>query len=167
MAQDYRTVGIVVARRRLKSPWASYAWLPLAVLPAAPELPVGASLGQEGEEERFYAGPGTVTLNASETGHYRDNLAAAQPSLWVALRPVGDEVEFASVTADPYEGEALTESMGGIVEAVPMPADLRSWVEAFVEAFHVERAFFKRKRDRADPDALARRAAVRRDEDDS
>jgi len=164
MAQDHCTVGIVVARRRLKSPWASYAWLPIAVLPAAPDVTVGTSLGGEGGEERFYAGPGTVTLNASETGHYRDNLTSAQPSLWVALRPVGDDVEFASVTADPYEGEALAESMGGVVDAVPMPADLRAWVQAFVEAHHVERAFVKRKRDRANPDALARRAPVRRDE---
>ena len=29
-------------------------------------------------------------------------------------------------------------------------------IAAFVEAFHVERPFIKRKRDRADPDALAR-----------
>jgi hypothetical protein len=29
---------------------------------------------------------------------------------------------------------------------------------AFFEAFHIERKFEKRKRDRADPEALARRA---------
>ena len=166
MAQDHLTVGIVVARRRLKGPWASHAWLPVAVLPAAPGLPVGAPLGTDGDDERFYAGPATVTLNASETRHYRDNLTSAQPSLWVVLRPEGDEVELAAVTADPYEGEALAESMGEIVEALPMPAEVQAWVRAFFDAFHVEREFFKRKRDRADPDALGRRGAGRRREDD-
>jgi mannose-6-phosphate isomerase-like protein (cupin superfamily) len=163
MAQDHLTVGIVVARRRLKGPWQSYAWLPLAALPAAPDLPVGTRLGAHTDEEHFYAGSATVTLNASETGHYADNLTAAQPSLWVVLRPVGDaEVEVVSVTADPYEGEALAESMGEIVEAVPMPIDVQAWVRSFFEAFHVERQFFKRKRDRADPEALGRRAGARR-----
>jgi hypothetical protein len=161
LPQDYLTVGIVIARRKLKGPWESQAWLPIAALPAAPELSVGTSLGTDGDEERFYAGPATVTLNSSQTGHYRDNLTARQPSLWVVLRPVGDGVELASVTVDPYEGEALAESMGEIVEAVPMPGEVRTWVQAFIEAFHVERQFVKRKRDRADPDALGRRGPAR------
>jgi len=167
MAQDHLKVGIVVARRTLKGPWASHAWLSVAVLPAPPHLPVGAALGTDGDDERFYAGPATVTLNSSETGYYRDNLTSARPALWVALRPDGDAVELAAVTADPYEGEALAESMGENVEALPMPAEVRAWVEAFIDAFHVEREFFKRKRDRADPDALGQRGAVRLREDDA
>jgi hypothetical protein len=47
--------------------------------------------------------------------------------------------------------------MGGIVEAVPMPAELQRWIAAFVDTFHVERPFFKRRRDRPDPDSLGRR----------
>jgi hypothetical protein len=164
MARHELTIGIVVARRRLKGPWASHTWLPVAVLPAAPNLPIGTPLGIEGEDERFYAGPATVTLHAPDTGHYRDNLTSAQPSLWVVLRPVGDEVELASCTADPYEGEALAETFGDIVEAVPMPADIQSAVQAFFDTFHVERTFFKRRRDRADPEALGRRRAQDRDD---
>jgi hypothetical protein len=160
MAQDHLTVGIVVAKRALKGPWATHAWLPVAVLPAAPEIAAGTPLGAEGADERFYAGPATITLNASATAYYRDNLTAAQPSLWVVLRPVGEEVEVAAVTADPYEGEALAESIGDIVETVPMPPEIQAWVQAFFEAFHVEREFFKRKRDRADPEALGRRGRV-------
>ena len=167
MAQDHLTVGVVVARRKLQGPWASHAWLPHAVLPAAPDLAAGTPLGADGDEERFYAGPGTVTLNSSETAHYRDNLASRRPSVWVVLRPVGEEVEVAAVTADPYEGEALADSMGEIVEAVPMPAEVRAWVQAFFEAFHVEREFVKRKRDRADPEALGRRVAKPRKEENS
>jgi hypothetical protein len=38
-----------------------------------------------------------------------------------------------------------------------MPAALREIVEAFVAAHPVEQPFHKRKRDSADPEALARR----------
>jgi hypothetical protein len=160
MAQDHFTIGVVVAKRALKGPWADHAWLPVAVLPAAPDVPVGAPLGRSGTDELFYAGPASVALFASATSHYRDNLTADQPSLWVVLRPIGEDVELAAVTADPYEGEALAESIGDIVEAVAMPVDVQARVKAFFEAFHVERTFFKRQRDRADPEALGRRGPL-------
>jgi hypothetical protein len=157
MAQDHFNIGIVVARRKLASAWASHAWIPTAALPAVPETKPGTPLGRNGTDETFYAGDAEVTLYSSATGHYRDNLSAAVPSLWVVLRPAGEEVELVSVIADPYEGEALAGSIGDIVETVPMPLEIQARVHAFVEAFHVERTFFKRKRDRADPEALADR----------
>lgn len=157
MSADHFSVGVVVVRRTLKGPWSSHAWLPLAVLPAAPETSPWTRLTPQGGDETYYAGPAEITLHAAATGHYRDNLTSAEPSLWVVLRPVGEEVELASVTADPYEGEALAESIGAIVETVPMPLEIQRRIQAFFDAFHVERTFFKRKRDRADPEALARR----------
>ena len=36
MAEDRVQVGVLIARRELKGPWADHAWLPYAVLPAAP-----------------------------------------------------------------------------------------------------------------------------------
>jgi hypothetical protein len=39
-----------------------------------------------------------------------------------------------------------------------MPQPITELVAAFVGEHHVERQFFKRKRDRADPEALGRRA---------
>jgi hypothetical protein len=160
MTADHFSVGVVVVKRALKNPWASHAWLPLAILPAVPDAPPWTCLASQGGDETWYAGASEITLHAAATGHYRDNLTAAQPSLWVVLRPVGDEVELVSVLADPYEGEALAESIGAIVEPVPMPLDVQRRVQAFFEAFHVERQFFKRKRDRADPEAMARRGVA-------
>lgn len=155
--ESHFEVGIVVARRKLKGPWADHAWFPAAALPAAPVAQPWTRLNAGEEEELFYAGASEVSLYVAETGHYRDNLVSGRPSLWVVLRPVaGDEYEVALVTADPYEGEALVIGMGEIVEAVPMPPEIQDKVAAFVEAFHVEREFFKRKRDRADPEVLAR-----------
>lgn len=157
MAEDRIEVGIVVARRRLSGPWASHAWLPVAALSAAPDTAPWTLLSASESEDLFYAGATDLLLHPSATSHYRDNLAAAQPSIWVALRvAAGEEQEIASVTVDPYEGEALAEGIGEIIEAVPMPAEVQAHLARYVETFHVERVFHKRQRDRADPEALAR-----------
>src|SRR5438067_7586619 len=168
MTQDRCEVGVVVAKRRLKSAWASHAWSPHSVLPAVPAAAPGALLGTDADGELFYAGPFEVMLHPSETAHYRDNLASGRPSLWIALRPTeGEEYEVATVTADPYEGEALAEGIGEIVEPVPMPPEVQATLAAFIEAFHRERPFLKRKRDRADPEALARGGRFGRRPDDN
>jgi Protein of unknown function (DUF3305) len=157
MPESCFEVGILVAKRKLKGPWASHAWSPCGVLPAAPAASPWTRLSANEEEETFYAGAFEVALYPSETAHYRDNLISERPSLWVALRHVaGDEYEIAAVTANPYEGEAMAEGIGEIVEAVPMPPDIQAKLAEFFAAFHQERPFIKRKRDRADPEALAR-----------
>ncbi|MEA2856342.1 MAG: hypothetical protein QOH98_663 [Methylobacteriaceae bacterium] len=157
MPESCFQVGIIVAKRRLKGPWASHAWLPCAVLPAAPAATPWTRLTVNEDEETFYAGSFEVSLHPSETAHYRDNLTSERPSLWIALRHVaGEEYEIAAVTANPYEGEAMAEGIGEIVEAVPMPPDIQAKVAEFFTAFHQERPFIKRKRDRANPEALAR-----------
>src|SRR5215211_4058315 len=147
MSEDHFDVGVIVARRKLKGPWADHAWLPHAVLPAAPATAPWTSLGRDGEDELFYAGAFEVRLHPSETAHYRDNLASGRPSLWVSLRP-------------------LAGAIGETIEAVPMPVEIQAKVAAFFEAFHVERPFIKRKRDRADPEALAQRRRDRGRGDD-
>jgi hypothetical protein len=77
----------------------------------------------------------------------------------VALQETGGDPPYAvaAVTADPAEGEGLTEPGQGIVEAVAMPERLRQVIAAFAAEHHVEQVFKKRTRDRADPEALARR----------
>lgn len=161
MAQERFDVGVVVARVKLKGPWASHAWLPRAVLPQVPEAAPWTPLDAGDDEETFYAGAAEVSLHAGETAHYRDNLSSGRPSLWVVLQSgPGERCELLHVTADPYEGEALAGEIGSIVEPVPMPADVQRKLAAFFEVFHVEREFVKRKRDRADPEALARRGPL-------
>ena len=55
----------------------------------------------------------------------------------------------------------MTEAGNNIVEPVPMPDPIRDAVAAFVAEHHVEQAFVKRKRDRADPESLGRRPPAR------
>src|SRR5262249_57712689 len=112
-----------------------------------------------GDATRFAAGGADFALDRTETGQYRDNLASSAPSLWVALRPTGGEPPFrvVAITADPAEGESFTQAGDDLVGAVPIPAAVREMVEAFVVEHHVEQPFFKRERERADPESLAHR----------
>jgi len=157
MSENHFEVGVLVARRRLRGPWATHAWMPVAALPAAPPVANWTKLSETEDEAVFYAGAFDVLLHPAETAHYRDNLVSGRPALWIALRKLDeDQYEVAAVTADPYEGESMAEGIGEIVEAVSMPPESQAVLLAFFEAFHVERKFEKRKRDRADPEALAR-----------
>lgn len=146
-----RLVGVVLARRPATSVWAEEAEIatPHAVLPDAPALEPGASLGRAGEASLSYLGSAELTLWRRETGHYRDNLASGAPKLWVALDRDGTQWRVHLVTANPYEGESLADSPGLVLEAVPMPADIAVDLAAFIEAHHVEETFVKRKRDKA------------------
>jgi len=152
-------VGVVVERRKASSPWVDFLWRPVGILPDAPDMPAWSVLREEDETVLFYAGSRTVTLHRSETARYRDNLAAGSPLLWVVLSPSEGDWPYtlAAVTADPAEGEAFTEAGANLVESVAMPDVVRVAVESFVAEHHVEREFVKRKRDRANPEALARR----------
>jgi hypothetical protein len=152
-------VGIVVARSEAQSPWVDFVWRPVAVLPEEPDTPPWTRLGEENGTATFYIGGAVIELYRSETEHYRDNLLADPPGLWVVLSPSdGDRpYEIATVTADPAEGEGFTESASYLIEQVPMPETIRIAVAQFVAEHHVDRQFVKRQRKRADPEAMAGR----------
>ena len=152
------SVGVVVERRKATSPWIDVVWRPIAVLAGLPDAAPWTPLASDGETAAFYAGAAEIELYRSETENYRRNLASGAPSVWISLQATGGEppYEVAVVTADPAEGESLTEPGQGIVEAVAMPEAVRDAIASFVADHHVEHIFEKRKRDRADPEALAR-----------
>ena len=158
------TVGIVVERRTSTSSWTDVAWRPVAVLAGAPDAEPWTPLGSEGGVETFYIGSGEIELYRTETENYLLNLSSRTPSIWVAFYPTGGEPPYAlaAVTVDPAEGEALTEPGHGIVETVAMPDTVREVIASFISEHHVPRTFEKRKRDRADPEALSRRRPLGR-----
>lgn len=142
-------VGVVVERHKATSPWLDYVWRPAAVLCGLPTAEPWTPLGPVGDTTTFFAGTATISLYRTETANYIDNLASGAPQLWVVLRPTEGQppYEVLAVTADPAEGEAFTEAGNDLVETVPMPAGIRDALEAFVAEHHVERTFFKRRRD--------------------
>ena len=151
-------VGVLVDRIKADSQWIDYTWQPSAVLVGQPETQAWTRISGDAERTTFYAGGATIGLHRSSTAYYRDNLAG-DCVLWVILSPTGVEppYQLVGVTADPTEGEGLTEAGSHVIECVPMPPQIRDVVEAFIAEHHVEQPFFKRKRDRADPEALGRR----------
>lgn len=154
-------VGVVVDRVKAESPWIDYIWQPKAVLVGEPDATPWTKLSGDDERASFYAGSASIELYRSETGNYRDNLAG-DCKLWIVLTPTESEppYQLSKVTADPAEGEAHTETGINLVEAVPMPDQVREALEDFVTEHHVDRTFYKRKRDRPDPDALGRRGQL-------
>jgi hypothetical protein len=152
-------VGVVVERTKGESRWSEFLWRPLSVLAGAPKTPPWTKLSGESERATYFAGSAAIELHRTETANYRGNLMIDEPLLWVVLRPSEGEMPYAllMVTADPAEGEAMTEAGNDLVETVPMPEAIRQAVADFVAQHHVEQTFTKRKRDRADPETLGRR----------
>ena len=159
------SVGVLVERSKSASPWADFHWRPVGILMGVPDAPSWTKLSDDGERATFYAGATDIELYRTETTNYRDNLHLETPLLWIILCPVeGDPpYELASVTADPAEGEAMTETGVNLVEAVAMPKPMQETIAAFVAEHHVEQVFVKRKRDRANPETLARRGPPTRE----
>jgi hypothetical protein len=142
-----------VERRKARSPWLDFLWRPISVLVGTPSATPWTQIGEEGDATTFYAGEAAIELHRTETTNYRDNLASGAPALWVALCPVASErpYEVLAVTADPAEGEALTDAGSNLVEAVSMPPDVVEAIIQFIAQHHVERTFVKRQRERQAP----------------
>ena len=158
-------VGVVVERSKSISQWADFYWRPVSVLAGVPETAAWTKLSDDGERATFYAGSAVIELYRTETPYYRSNLESGAPALWVALRATQGDPPYtvAVVTADPAEGESLTETATDLIEQVPMPEPIQELVADFVARHHVEAPFVKRKRDRVDPETLARRAPQKED----
>ena len=160
-------VGVVVEQRNATSKWIDFIWRPIAVLHGEPAAAAWTKLSEDAETATFYAGTIDVELHRGETANYRDNLSTGEPKLWVVMRPTGVEppYEIVRVTADPSEGEGFATAGDDIIECVVMPEPIWDAVDAFIGEHHVERPFYKRQRNRADPEALGRRGVMREDDE--
>jgi len=157
-AHETMRVGVVVERREIDNRWVDYTWEPVAVIPGvAPMaedqewLPL-----REGEGWRhFLIGTLDIELFQGETEGYRANLSNSLPNVYVVLTR-GNEADEPDimpflVTVCPYEAESYTEGDEEIVEGVPMPEEIGAWVQNFVDTYHVDQPFKKRKNKPYDP----------------
>lgn len=148
------TVGVIVERRKAKSAWQDYVWQPVEVVTVIPPLAPWTVMREEGGATRFFAGRFTMELFPRETVTYRMNLVDQCPGIYVVLRedaaaPHGMALVLASPS--PAEAEAYLEGGMAVMDKVPMDDDVRAWLEEYVETFHVEEQFRKRKRGRDKP----------------
>jgi hypothetical protein len=150
----YRTmpVGVVIRRTPGVTRWARWAWRATAVLPGAPEAQWRV-LRQEGDAVEYHAATVPLELHGAETEAYVASLNDAVPSIYVVMRsePGADRdrpYHVLLVTASAYEAQDYCDSGEEIVEKVPMPPGLLAWVASFVDEFHHEEEFVKRRRDK-------------------
>ena len=130
-----------------------------------PETPPWTKLSEDGEHVTFYAGSAEIELYRTETVKLpRQSRLRRHRCYGSSLQPVERDppFELLAVTADPAEGEAMTEAGVNLVDSVPMPLPMQEAIAAFIAEHHVEQVFVKRKRDRANPEALARRMPPQR-----
>ena len=97
-----------------------------------------------------------VAYSGGDTRTYKHNIEAPEPSVYVVLRRADTLSGWTLylATIDPAEAHSHADTGDDLVERLPMPPLVFDWLSAFVAQHHVERMEWKRKRDRADPDAL-------------
>lgn len=146
-------VGVVVERRKIDHPWQEWSLRPVAVIPGAREVEAWTELSRDERSVGYHAATLSLELHRRETEAYRQNLSNHPPVVYVVLQPATRpdavyEYQPVLVTASPYEAQDSLDSGEAIVEGVTMPDGMIAWVQAFIDAHHVDTPFKKRKRKR-------------------
>lgn len=156
--QESMPLGVVVERREIDNPWQDHSWSAVAVMPGAADIEEWRLLASDEGWARYHADTLSLELHRSETEAYRTNLADNPPRVFVLLREDeedgGHEVAPFLVTASPYEAQDYLDSGEEIVDGVTMPDAVIAWVQAFIDAHHVDKPFYKRKRKRHETEQL-------------
>lgn len=156
MPKEIIRVGVLAVSHPPVSQWAERQLRPMAVLPMVPVTAPGTLISDEAGVQTWYLGAHELVLHSGDTGYYRDNLSAARPRIWVALRDPAKAARIHAVTADPYEGEGLAGDPSLMVEAVPVPDAIHAALDRFIAAHHVDLEFKKRRRQPVDVNADTR-----------
>ena len=149
-------VGIVVEQRKLSNPWQDYSWSPINVISGIEAMGSNQpwKLLREGAGwKHFLIGSLKLELFRGETEGYQYNLVNDPSFVYVVLSP-GEETDDPEIipflaTVCPYEAESYSENGEDIVEGVVMPSEINGWVQSFVDRFHVDQPFKKRKQKKA------------------
>ena len=148
----YETIplGVVLRRTPGVTRWVPFAWTASGILIGAADAD-WRELRREGDAVEYHAATVTLELHGAETEAYLHGISTQVPSVYVVMRESDHPdhpLDVLLVTASPYEAQDYTDSGEELVEKVPMPAGLIAWVRDFVEKYHQEEVFVKRKRDR-------------------
>ena len=153
-------VGVVVERRKAKSQWVDFVWRPVAVLPGVPDAAPWTVLDGDADCTNFYAGAAEIELYRSEchglsrqSGDGRGAVVggAAADRSRAALRDRrrhGRSGRRRSLIPRPLTISS-TRCRCPSRCARPLPISSPSTTSSI--------EFVKRERDRADPEAMARR----------
>lgn len=150
----HMTLGVVMERRPGATRWVAHVWKPVSVFVGAPPVEPGRALRAGEDWAQFYAGGASLELHRADADGYADNMASPRPSIYVVMTPARGEMPWRLqlVTASPYEAEAYMVGGDNLIEPVPMPAEVTTFIAAFVKTHYKPEPFKKRQRDQ--PPAL-------------
>lgn len=129
-------VAVIMQRSPLANRWASERWEPVAVLPAADGAaaePERIADGTTGTRWRF-AGH-VLELHRTEAEGYFLNVSAPEPKVFVMWRTVDGDAQppvRPEIVSVSYNEAARMLDGGERVDAVPMAAEVRAWLDPFV-----------------------------------
>jgi hypothetical protein len=134
--QEYKlAAGVVMQKRILANRWQRESWQAVAIVPdpsgEAPEL---RQLLEGPDVEQWLHTGFIIELFRDEAENYYLNVSAGEPCVFVMWRNDDTENGMAmpkAVTMSYGEAARMMDA-GEQVDNVPMPADLREWVEGFV-----------------------------------
>ena len=144
-------ISVVIERRGTGNRWLPDLWRPLGVLPRT-DAERGSQLAAGDGWAHYHGGTLEIELYSGETEGYLTNLSQDPPVVFVVLRRSDEpgvlEFEPFLATVCPYEAMGYTQDSDDIVEGVPMPPEIVTWLQEFVTRHHVEVPFQKRKNKR-------------------
>ncbi len=148
-------IGIVLERRDSDNPWIDHEWVTVGLTLEVVDGEDWVLLYETNGLKRYLSPAVDLELHRAETEAYLYNLQSPEPSVFAVLRQ--DEESDAAVpfdvhvvTVSPYEAQDYMDSSEEQVDRLNLPPDLKLWLERFVEMYHVEQEFKKRKRDKVD-----------------
>jgi hypothetical protein len=124
-------IAVVMERRALANRWQSETWQPVAVVPDEPGAP-RVILEEDGRSQWLHPGF-EITLHRDEAEGYYLNLTTSQPYMFVMWR-MHDERAVPEVVTPSYHEAARMMDGGAQVDGVPLPAELATWLAAYVDA---------------------------------
>ncbi len=131
MSTHVLELAVVMERRALANRWQDEAWQAVGVLPdAGAGEPPRLLLDDAGRSQWLHGGL-ALSLHRDEAENYYLNLSAPQPCVFVIWRMENAMAVPCFVTASYGEAARFLDA-GEQVDNVPMSADMRAWLDAFV-----------------------------------
>jgi hypothetical protein len=125
-------VAVIMQRRAIESRWQREAWDAAGVLPDYPAGEPRVLVHRPDLTQVLHPGF-AIVLQRSEAEGYFHNVSARQPYVFVLWRMENDRAVPHYVTVS-YDEASRWMDGGAQVDPVPMPAEMRAWLRAFVEA---------------------------------
>lgn len=150
------SVDVIMQRTTLHDRWGSERWEPIGVEIAESAITGVSALGSDAQTQRWRFCGYSLELHRSEAEGYFLNISAPDPKVFVMWRMLEPEARTAEgPAAEPrlvtvsYNEAARMIDGGEQVDAVPLPPELRAWMEPFVAEHYKPEP--KRKMRRRDP----------------